>query len=136
VKNLPVKTCLSVLEFSFIIEKKNLVDVLSDHNLASLGDAFVNFVSSLASSEKMRKPVGLRVDSFTLSTALKKADLRKFLPSRTDRHKQADSAEALIVYSWLTGKITLKEILNFFEKEENNIAAFSLILKTIVKRLS
>jgi len=123
-------------ELQFIPTHGSISDVFDDHDLAALGDAFVNFVYSIALSKKLGKPVGRKVDSSTLASALRKADLRKFLPSRTDRHKQADAAESLIVYAWLDGEISLEETLRIMEKEVEAVEAFSLLLQRIYKSVS
>ena len=122
-------------EFSFTSRYKRLIDVLTDHELASLGDAYVNFIYSLALSRRLGKPAGRKVDSATLASALRKADLRRFLPSRVDRHRQADAAEALIVYAWLSGRVTLEESLCFFE-QDTDVDAFCLLLQAALKRIS
>jgi len=125
----------SMKEFHFIPKHENLLAVLLDHNLAALGDAYVNFVYSLALSEKQCKPVGKKVDSSILAAAVRKAGLRARLPSRTDRHKQADAAEALIVYAWLMGVVSLDEAVQIIVKEENLEEAFSTLLRSIEERL-
>ena len=123
-------------ELRFIPSHESISDVLDDHDLAALGDAFVNFVYSLALSKKLGKPVGRKVDSSTLASALRKADLRKFLPSRTDRHRQADAAESLIVYAWLTGEISLEETLHIMEREKTAEDAFNLLLRKASESIS
>ena len=120
----------------FIPAYESISDILDDHDLAALGDAYVNFVYSLALSMKLGKPVGRKVDSSTLASAVRKADLRKLLPSRTDRHKQADAAESLIVYAWLIGEISIEETLRAMEKEKTAEDAFSLLLQRIFKSVS
>ena len=65
-----------------------------------------------------------------LADAFRKADLRKLLPSRVDRHKQADAAEALIVYAWILDLVTMKEGLKILENQEDSIEAFSNLLLT------
>ena len=117
----------------FIPTYESISDILDDHDLAALGDAYVNFVYSLALSMKLGKPVGRKVDSSTLALALRKADLRKLLPSRTDRHRQADAAESLIVYAWLIGEISIWETLRAMEKEKTAEDAFGLLLQRISK---
>ncbi|MEJ2242767.1 MAG: ribonuclease III family protein [Candidatus Bathyarchaeota archaeon] len=101
--------------FSFIPKYETLTEVLLDQKLAKLGDAYVNFLYSLVLSK-------------ILADAFKKAGLRKFLPSRINRHKQADAAEALIVYAWIQGQMNMEEGLEILEKNEDNIEAFSLLL--------
>jgi len=122
--------------FTFVPKYKNLREVLTDQKLASLGDSFVNFVYSLALSRRKEEPIGAKVDSRVLSEALKKAKLRKFLPSRTDRHTQADAAEALIVYAWIQNTMTMEEGVNILEQHEDPVEAFCALLLTTVKKLN
>jgi len=118
----------------FIPKYKTLSQVLTDHNLAALGDAYVNFLSSLAESKKRGEPTGARVDNNLLALALRKAGLRELLPSRTNRHEQADAAEALIVYAWTQDIMTIEEAVNILEQSEDIPEAFcSLILKAKAK---
>lgn len=123
------------LEFPFISKYRKLHDVLTDQDLAGLGDAYVNFVFSLASSKRLSKPTGEKVNSWVLAEALRKADLRESLPSRVDRHKQADAAEALIVYGWIRGAITIKECVTVLEQETAPDEGFSILLQRISRRL-
>jgi len=122
-------------EFNFSLEHESLSAILLDRDLAALGDAYVNFLYSLALSNRHHKPIGRKVDSSILAVSVRKAGLRAILPSRTDRHKQADAAEALIVYSWLKGVVSLDEAVQILEKEENMEEAFSVLLRTVVERL-
>ena len=116
--------------FEFLQQHQNLSDVLMDHKLAKLGDAYVNFLYSLAVSKKLGEPTGIKVKGRLLADAFRKADLRKLLPSRVDRHKQADAAEALIVYAWILDLVTIKEGLKILENPEDSIEAFSNLLLT------
>lgn len=121
--------------FKLTQEYQNLNEVLMDQKLAKLGDAYVNFLYSLAVSRKDGVPTGIKVKGKLLADALKKAGLRKFLPSRTDRHKQADAAEALIVYAWALGAMTMEEGLEILEKTEDNVEAFCCLLQTAKLRI-
>jgi len=123
-------------ESPIISKHRSIVEILADHELASLGDAYVNFVYSLALSRKMGRPIGKKVNSSTLASALRKANLRRFLPPRTDRHKQADAAESLIVYAWLAGAMSLGEMLSIIEEEEKEEDMFALLLRTISVKLN
>jgi hypothetical protein len=116
--------------FTFIQDYKNFSEILMDHKLAKLGDAYVNFLYSLALSKKNGEPTGIKVKGRLLSEAFKKADLRKFLPSRIDRHKQADAAEALIVYAWIRGYTTLEQGIEILEQNEDEIESFTCLLLT------
>jgi hypothetical protein len=121
--------------FEFIPQHENLSEVLTDHKLAKLGDAYVNFLYSLAISKKTGEPAGIKVKGRLLADAFKKAGLRKFLPSRMDRHKQADAAEALIVYAWIHSSMTMEEGLEILEQNENSLEAFSCLLLTAKMKL-
>jgi len=121
-------------DFPFIPKHRSLREILADDDLAALGDAFVNFVYSLALSLKEGKPIGRKLSNMTLASALRKADLRKMLPFRMDRHRQANAAEALIVYAWLTGILSLKEILRIISRSENIEDAWGMLLQEIVEK--
>jgi len=121
--------------FAYIPQYENLSEVLMDQKLAKLGDAYVNFLYSLALSNKKGEPTGTKVKGRLLADAFKKAGLRKFLPSRIDRHKQADAAEALIVYAWIRGSVTMEEGLKILEQNEDKIEAFSFLLLTAKRKL-
>ena len=121
--------------FTFIPKYESLTEVLMDQKLAKLGDAYVNFLHSLALSKKKGEPTGTKVQGRLLADAFKKAGLRKFLPSRIDRHKQADAAEALIVYAWTRGSMTMEEALEIIEQNEDTVEAFSVLLLTAKNRI-
>jgi len=121
--------------FAFIPQYESLSEVLMDQKLASLGDAYVNFLYSLALSKKKGEPAGAKVEGRLLADAFKRAGLRKFLPSRIDRHKKADAAEALIVYAWIRGSMTMEEALKILEQNEDTIEAFSFLLLTAKSKL-
>jgi hypothetical protein len=121
--------------YSFIKTHTNLTEVLTDHGLASLGDAYTNFTYSLAESNRRGEPTGTKVKGHTLAQALKKAGLREHLPSRMTRHKLADAAEALIVYGWLHNYITLAETVATLQETDDSTEGFSQLLTTIKKRV-
>lgn len=121
--------------FCFLKTHRNLTEVLTDHELASLGDAFINLVYSLALSNKKGQPSGAKVKGNVLAEAIKKAGLRKHMPSRITRHMLADAAEALVVYGWLHRYITLEESTETLEKTEDLVEGLSQLLRTISDRI-
>jgi len=121
--------------FSFVKTHQNTAEILMNHELASLGDTYVNFVYSLAMSEKTGIPIGKKVKGVFLAEALKNSRLRKSLPSRMTRHRMADAAEALIVYAWLNGYVTLKESVAILEKAATTTEGFTLLLEKIYKKI-
>lgn len=121
--------------FNFLKNHRNLTEVLTDHKLASLGDAFINFVYSLALSNKKGEPSGAKVRGRVLAEAFKKAGLREYMPSRISRHMLADAVEALVVYAWLHHYITLEETMETLEKTEDLVEGLSQLLRMISGRI-
>ncbi len=114
---------------------KSLHEVLLDKDLAGLGDMYVNFVHSLALSQKLQKPTGAKVNNRILSEAVKKSGLRKMLPRRMDRHAQGNAAEALIVYAWLQEIMSFEDCLKILRGSDDPTDAFTQLLQEIGKRL-
>lgn len=102
----------------FLKSYTSLNQILTDKKLAALGDAYVNFIYSLAVSKRLGKPFGKKVKGTPLAEAVRKAGLRKLLPSRIDKHVLSDAAEALLVYAWLTKALTLEECVEVIEKSD------------------
>lgn len=103
----------------FLKSYASLNQILTDKKLAGLGDAYVNFIYSLAVSKRLGKPFGRKVKGTPLAEAVRKAGLRKLLPSRIDKHVLSDAAEALLVYVWLTKALTLEECVAALEKSDD-----------------
>jgi len=121
--------------FPFTPNYDDLTEILTDHNLAALGDAYVNFVYSLALSNRKGKPAGAKTKGTTLAQALRKASLREHLPSRMSSHTLADAAEALLAYAWLHNHITFKESVATLNKNKDVIEGFTQLLTTAKKRI-
>ncbi len=117
-------------------EYKSLEEVLLDKDLAALGDAFVNFIYSLVVSQRLGHPKGAKVNNRTLAEAVKRADLRKLLPRRVDRHVLGNAAEALIVFAWLADTVTFEDSLKILSEKDDAIEAFAVLLREIMKRLN
>ena len=125
-----------IIKKPFLKNYSSLPQVLTDKPLAALGDAYVNFVYSLALSRRTGKPCGKKVKGAPLAEAVRKAGLRKFLPSRIDKHVLSDAAEALLVYAWLNDFITLEESVEALEKTddlEKGLARLLLTAKDKIK---
>jgi len=121
--------------FPFIHKYSRVEEVLNDKNLASLGDAYVNFIYSLALSKNSGRPVGRKLDSSILFSAIQKSGMRKMLPHRMDRHGQADAAEALIVYGWLSGVISIKETIDILACKGDLTDNINMLLKVVLERI-
>ncbi len=116
-------------------EYKTLQEVVLDKDLARLGDMYVNFVHSLALSQKLQSPTGAKVNNKTLAEAVKKSGMRKILPRRIDRHAQGNAAEGLIVYAWLRDAMSFEDCLKILKGGDNPTEAFTRLLQEIGKRL-
>lgn len=122
--------------FTFISQYKRLREILMDQKLAALGDAYVNFLYSLALSKKLGEPMGAKVKNRVLADALRRAGLRGFLPPRISRHKQADAAEALIVYAWTKNLLSVQDGMNILGQTKDVTEAFCCLLLKVKKRIN
>lgn len=114
--------------FSFTPTYQTLEEILTDQSLAALGDAYTNLIYSLYLSIENGKPTGAKVSGHILSNALKQTGIRNYMSSRTDRHRQADAAEALLVYVWLQGFTTIAESVATLIRHKSAAEAFSSLL--------
>jgi len=119
----------------FVKAHRSLSEVLTDHELASLGDAYINFAYALALSNRKGKPLGAKVKGTILAEALKRAGLREHLPARMSRHMLADAAEALIVYGWLNSYVTLEESVSTLMEFANSVEGLTQLLVKIKNRV-
>jgi hypothetical protein len=95
---------------------------MSDHDLASLGDAFVNLVCSLALSNRKGQPIGIKVKGRVLAARA------------MSTHTLADASEALIVYAWLNNCISLEQSVEILRKEKALVQRFAELLTATKKR--
>jgi hypothetical protein len=58
------------------------------------------------------------------------------LPARITRHILADAAEALIIYAWLNGYITLEDTVAILEEYDDPAKGFGQLLTAIGKVLN
>ena len=118
-----------------IKDYKSLPQILADQKLASLGDAYINFVYSLALSQRKGKPSGAKVKGTALAEALRKAGLREHLPSRIDKHVLSDAAEALVVYAWLHNLLSLEDSVKILGKTDNLVEGLTQLLLKVKERI-
>ena len=120
----------------FAWNRKCLEEALIDDGLASLGDSYINFVYSLALSNRRMKPEGTKVKGSILAEALRRAGLREYLPSRMSRHALADAAEALIVYAWLKDCLTINECVSILGKVDDPVVCLTRLLVAAKERIT
>jgi hypothetical protein len=83
--------------------------VVNDKQLASLGDAFVNFIYSLALTKIHGSPQATKVSDRILSEAFKLAGLREYLGTRRSRKDLANAAESLLIEAYRKQLISIDE---------------------------
>lgn len=110
-------------------------EILLDKDLAGLGDSYVNFIYSLAMSQKHGKPMGAKVNNRILSIAVETSGVRKLLPRRVDRHTRGNAAEALLVFAWLQDLLDMEDCIKAINTEENTTKAFAALLRQILHKL-
>ena len=109
-------------------------ELLLDKDLAGLGDSYVNFIYSLAMSQKYGHPTGAKVNNQILTRAVEASGLRAWLPHRVDRHARGNAAEALLVFAWLQDTLEMDECVKVLSEKEP-VEAFAALLRQILNRL-
>ena len=97
------------------MDEIKIISILQDKDLARLGDAYLNFIFSLAITEVEQQPTGIKVSDRILADAAKKSGLRSLLPNRMDRGSIANAVEAILVFAWLKKLILLEEAVNILK---------------------
>ena len=121
---------------SFLRVYSSIPEILLDKDLARLGDAYINFLYSLAESYERGKGSNSRVPDKVLAESLKRSGLREMLPKRTPVHDQADAVEALAVYAWLTDTLSLEEGISLLSGSgKDDVELFTELVEKIVRRL-
>lgn len=80
--------------------------------------------------------MGVRAKGSVLAEGLRRAGLRSFLGSRMTRHALADAAEALLVYAWLNGYVSLDECVAIIGNTGDAVEGLSMLLETVKKRVT
>jgi len=106
-------------------EKPDLREVLSSKHLAALGDSYLNLLYSVSLSSKLGRPAGDKIRGSILCTALRDSGLRRLLPKRVDRHRQADALEALAAYTWIKGSISFQSAVKILNRYEDPTAGMT-----------
>ena len=71
----------------------------------------INFAVSLATSLLTGKPQGIKVPDRILTEAARRAKLKEQMNMRIRSDEEADLAEAVIAAAWLTGRITIEDLV-------------------------
>ncbi len=117
--------------------------ILTDKNLAQLGDAILNFTLSAAITRTSGRPAGRRVRNSLLTPIIDGSSLKQSLPIRASRHDRANAFEALTGHLWLQGKVHADDVISVMEKasgefmreEEREEAMLQAVFKLLVNTL-
>jgi len=114
-----------------------LRQIMRDKQLASLGDAYVNFVYSLALTRISGYPQAVKVSDRILAEAFKLADLRPYLGTRVQRKDMANACESLLIEVYRRGILTIEESVKVIsENPDGPVAGLSGLLRLAAERLA
>ncbi len=109
--------------------------IMRDKQLASLGDAYVNFIYSLALTKTSSQPRALKVSDKILAEAFRVSGLREYLGTRVSRKDLANASESLLVEAYRKGLLTIDESVNILSNNPDGPAAgLSELLKLAAER--
>jgi len=110
--------------------------IMYDKRLASLGDAFVNFIYSLALTQINGHPEGIKVSDRDLSEAFRLAGLREYLGTRLSKKDFANASESLLVEAYRKRLLTIEESVKIITQNPDGPKAGLVdLLKLVVSRL-
>ena len=110
--------------------------LMRNKQLASLGDAFVNFVYSLALTQTSGKPQAIKVSDRILAEAFKLSGLRKYLGTRVSRKDLANASESLLVEAYQRNLLTIEESVGIITQNPDDLeAGLSTLLKLAAERV-
>jgi hypothetical protein len=114
-----------------------LQSILRNKQLASLGDAFVNFIYSLALTKVRSHPEGTKVSDRILSEAFRLAGLREQLGSRLSRKDLANAAESLLAETYRRQLISIDESVEIITQNPEDLnGGLSNLLKLAAERIT
>ena len=110
--------------------------IMRNKQLASLGDAYVNFVYSLALTRLSGRPEGTKISDRILAQAFRLSGLRDHLGTRVTKKDFANASEALLAEAYLKGLLTIEESVQLISQSpEEPSHGLSDLLKSAALRL-
>ena len=94
------------------VQHQSIDEIVNDKGLAKTGDALVNLCYSLAKSLVLGVASGEKVQDAVLARAIRATPLYSHLRRRADVGTAGDAYEALIAYLWMSGKVTIEDMVN------------------------
>jgi len=118
------------------MSSETLRRVVRDRQLASLGDAFVNFIYSLALTKINGSPQATKVSDRILSDAFRLAGLREYLGTRLSKKDLANAAESLLVEAYRKQLISIDESVSILtQNPDGPNGGLSSLLKLAAERV-
>jgi hypothetical protein len=110
--------------------------IMRDKQLASLGDAYVNFVYSLALTNLKGYPQGTKVSDRILAQAFKQSGLRDQLGTRVTKKELANASESLLAEAYRKNRLTVEESVRVISQHpEDPTTGLTDLLKLAAERL-
>jgi len=117
--------------------EETIRQVMRDKQLASLGDAFVNFAYSLALTQTNGKPQAVKVSDRILAEAFKLSGLRRYLGTRVSKKDLANASESLLVEAYRKKLITIEESVRILSQNPDGLqAGLSELMKLTAERIA
>jgi len=108
----------------------------NDKQLASLGDAFVNFIYSLALTKINGRPQATKVSDRILAEAFRLAGLREYLGTRLSKKDLANAAESLLIDAYNKQLISIDESVSILTQNPSDLeVGLSNLLKLSADRI-
>jgi hypothetical protein len=124
------------LSLDDLLSNSEFQQILKNRRLARLGDAYVNFLFSLALTKASGIPVGVKVSDRILFEAAKNSGIRPLLPRRIKRGEVANVIEALVVDSWMRKSLELDEMVDIISKNSDDLTeAATQLVKSILEKM-
>lgn len=116
---------------------ETLRQIMRNKQLASLGDAFINFVYSLALTKTNGKPQAVKVSDRILAEAFRTAGLRDHLGSRVSKKELANASESLLVEAYQKKLLSIEESVSILTQDPNDLeTGLSALLKLAAERVT
>ncbi len=112
-------------------DEQVLRQIMRDKQLATVGDAFVNFVYSLALTNTKGKPEAVKVSDRTLADALRRSGLREHLGTRVSRKELANASESLLFEAYRRKLLTIEESVETLSTNPDGLDAGLCSLLTL-----
>ena len=117
-------------------QPSRIQQIARDKQLASLGDAYVNLVYSVALTTLRGYPQGTKVSDRILASALREAGLRDILGTRVTKKDLANASEALLAEAYRKGYLNLEESVQIItQHSENPPSGLSQLLKLAAEKI-